>query len=118
MTAPSMPLAGGLTRIAAQTAAHGPGLHVMPTLSAARCPILPGAFSFRGEVDVITTPAPSRVVRLHDRASGKVVRETVTDAAGLYSFPGVSDLRDYYIVALDTQPGGYDDVIAGPRVPA
>lgn len=77
-----------------------------------------GKHSFTGEVDVITTPAPARVVRLHDRASGRVVRETATDAAGLYSFADVTNLRDYYIVALDTQPGGYDDVIAGPRVPA
>lgn len=76
-----------------------------------------GASAFTGEVDIITTPAPTRVVRLHDRASGRVVRETTTDAAGLYSFPDVTNQRDYYIVALDTQPGGYDDVIAGPRVP-
>lgn len=80
-------------------------------------PVCPGRQAFAGEVDVLTTPTAGRIVRLYERASGRLVRETVSDSAGLYAFPGVTDSRLYYIVALDTQPGGYNAAIADYVVP-
>lgn len=74
-----------------------------------------------GTVKVLTVPAPGRVVRLYDRASGKLAFETISAADGSYAFPSVfrgAGARHYYAVALDTQPGGYNATIEDMVVPA
>jgi len=71
-----------------------------------------GSKSIGGVVDVITTPAPSRVVRLHHRGTGKVVRETRTASDGSYAFRGLDPNFDYYVIAFDGQPGGYNAAVA------
>lgn len=71
-----------------------------------------GRKAIGGIVDVIITPAPARVVRLHHRGTGKVVRETLSAADGSYQFLGLDDNFDYYVIAFDVQPGGYNAAIA------
>jgi hypothetical protein len=81
---------------------------------------MPGAKRIAGDTKVLTTPAPYRVVRLYHRASGRLVRETVSDVAANWAFPEVANGRgntEYYVVALDLQPGGYNAVIADMVVP-
>ena len=108
----------GLQRVAARAAFVGAaGGRVVGTPLHGLFPVCPGSAAFEGVVDVITTPAPNRVVRLHERSSGKLVRETVTDAAGRYSFPNLDSRRSYYIVALDTQPGGLNAAVADYLTP-
>jgi hypothetical protein len=71
-----------------------------------------GTRAFAGTVQVGTTPVAGRTVRLYDRASGQLLRETASDGAGLYGFPSLTDRRAYYVVALDNQPGGQNAAIA------
>lgn len=71
-----------------------------------------GTKAFAGTVQVGTTPVAGRTVRLYDRASGQLLRETASDGAGLYGFPSLTDRRAYYVVALDNQPGGQNAAIA------
>lgn len=71
-----------------------------------------GARAFAGTVQVGTTPVAGRIVRLYDRATGQLLRETVSDGAGLYSIADLTDRRAYYVVALDNQPGGQNAAIA------
>ena len=116
MAAPSILL--GLQRLSALGSRPAGGVSALPNALRAVPRARPGQAAFAGEVDVLTTPAPGRVVRLYDRASGALVRETVTTAAGLYEFAGLSDQWQYYIVALDTQPGGFNAVIADGLTPS
>lgn len=62
-----------------------------------------GTFSISGSVYLKGPPqvVASRRVRLHDRISGRCVRETWSDAAtGSYAFPAIKTGL-YYIVAFD-----------------
>jgi hypothetical protein len=68
-----------------------------------------------------TPPTPvRRRVRLHEQSSGRIVRETWSDATtGAYSFSGLRVTR-YYIVGFD-HTGLYSGVIetdVAPEVPA
>lgn len=78
----------------------------------------PGTGRIAGTVKVITVPAPSRIVRLYDRASGAFARETASDSLGAYAFDGIDSRRSYFVVAFDHQPGGYNAAIADSVVPA
>ena len=99
-------------------AAPGPGtLRVRTVLQPAYPRLARGRQGFAGSVKVILAPAPTRIVRLYERASGRLVRETLTTLAGLYSFPEVTDTWSYYVVALDNMPGGYNAAIADDVTP-
>jgi hypothetical protein len=74
--------------------------------------IAAGGGSISGDVLEITTPKPNTIVRLYDRETGLLVREVLTDGAGLYSFTELDTRRRYYALALDDQPGGYNAAIA------
>ena len=119
MTAPSFPQGlSGLERLATRASfAAGTRGRTLSGATSYGFPICPGAQGFAGEVDLITTPIGDRVVRLYERSSGRLVRQTVSDSAGQYAFPGVSNLRNYYLVALDLQPGGFNAAIADYVVP-
>lgn len=77
-----------------------------------------GADRIAGTVRVLTATAPNRTVRLYDRLSGRLAFETVSAADGTYSFPAVFAGRQYYAIALDIQPGGYNATIEDLVVPA
>lgn len=70
-----------------------------------------------GTVFSLVTPAPARKVRLHDRASGRQVRETVSDGSGAYEFLGLPTSREYFVTAFDVD-GGYNAVIQDRVTPA
>ena len=76
-----------------------------------------GTKSIAGEVDIVTTPVAGRIVRAYDRITGALLRQVTSDAAGLYSFADLDGRYPYYVVALDTQPGGYNAAIADYVVP-
>lgn len=80
-------------------------------------PVCPGRQSFIGVASRLTTPTAGLTVRLYERSTGRLVRETVSASDGSYSFPGVTDLRTYYVVLLDVQPGGFNAAIADAVVP-
>ena len=64
-----------------------------------------------------TPPAPvRRRVRLHEQISGRIVRETWSDATtGAYSFTGLR-LTTYYVVGFD-HTGAFGGVIADNLTP-
>lgn len=70
-----------------------------------------------GTVQIDGTPVTpaARRVRLHDQASGRVVRETWSDAAGAYSFEKLAR-RPYYVIAFD-HTGLHDPVARDQRIP-
>lgn len=70
-----------------------------------------------GTVQIDGTPATpaARRVRLHDQATGRVVRETWSDAAGAYSFEKLAQ-RPYYVIAFD-HTGLHDPVARDQRIP-
>lgn len=71
-----------------------------------------GRAALAGVVDYVTTPAPGRLVRVYLKASGALLRETVTAADGSYSFGDLAPDRDYYVVALDNAPSNWDTDIS------
>lgn len=77
-----------------------------------------GTKSIAGTVKVLTVGAPNRVVRLYDRESGRLAFETISGLGGAYSFPAVFGGRQYYAIALDAQPGGYNATIEDLVEPA
>lgn len=123
MTAPSI-LFEAPQRVAARgKTAAAPGGYTLPLLRIKHKHLEPfwGPGRVAGTVKVLTVPAPGRVVRLYDRASGKLAFETISAADGSYAFPSVfrgAGARHYYAVALDTQPGGYNATIEDMVVPA
>ena len=77
-----------------------------------------------GQLQIIGTtkntgapPTPvRRRVRLHEQSSGRLVRETWSDATtGAYSFTGLR-LTTYYVVSFD-HTGGFGGVIADNLTP-
>jgi hypothetical protein len=84
-------------------------------------PVVPVEFfgkgTIKGTVKVITTPAPSRKVRLYDKVSGKLARETISDGSGLYGFTNLDKTRTYYVTAFDNA-GGYNATIEDSVTPA
>lgn len=63
-----------------------------------------------------TPPTPvRRRVRLHEQSSGRLVRETWSDASGAYTFAGLC-LTRYYVVSFD-HTGQYGGVIADNLIP-
>ena len=70
-----------------------------------------------GTVTISATGAPlSRRVRLHDRSTGRLLRETWSGADGVYSFTHMELGRKYIVYALD-YTGTYD-AVAADRVTA
>lgn len=69
-----------------------------------------------GTVNVITTPAAARRVRLYDRVSGVLARETWSDGSGAYAFNGLDGTRIYCDTAFDNA-GGYNATIEDFVVP-
>ncbi len=56
----------------------------------------------RGAVDRTGTPG-AYPVTLHERATGRLIRRTLSGTDGAYTFSGVKIVTDgYYAVALDT----------------
>lgn len=93
-------------------------IHASPDLS-----VTGGPGAIIGTVKNTGTPENTPVfrrVRLHEQASGRIVRETWSDATtGAYSFTGLRVTR-YYIVGFD-HTGTYSGVIetdVTPEVPA
>ncbi len=77
-----------------------------------------GAKAFAGTVQVGTTPVSGRLVRVYDRATGQLLRQTRSDGAGQYAVPSLTDARSYYVVGLDNQPGGQNAAVADDVRPA
>ena len=119
MAEPSFLFGDELLRLAGRSKTPGPVPNRLLRAAVLAPPrLVRGKRAFAGQVDVITTPAPDRVVRLYDRASGRLVRETRTSLAGLYAFPDVTDTRLYYVVALDNLPNPETAAIADAVTPA
>jgi hypothetical protein len=76
-----------------------------------------GTGRIAGTVKVITTPAPSRTVRLYDRLTGTFVAEVASEPDGTYEFADINTARNFNVVAFD-EDGGYDPVISVTVVPA
>ena len=77
-----------------------------------------GAFQIVGTTkNTGTPPTPvRRRVRLHEQSSGRLVRETWSDATtGAYSFTGLR-LTAYYVVSFD-HTGAFGGVIADNLTP-
>lgn len=118
MPQPSFPFGDAPLRLAGRAKAPGPVPNRLVLAALRAAPrLMRGRFGFAGQVDVITTPAPDRVVRLYDRASGRLVREVRTSPAGLYAFPDLTDTRLYYVVALDNLPNPESAAIADAVTP-
>lgn len=75
-----------------------------------------GTGRIAGTVKVLSAIAPGRTVRLYDKASGLLARETVSDAAGAYAFAQLDAARTYYVTAFDTATG-YNATIEDRVVP-
>jgi hypothetical protein len=76
-----------------------------------------GTGRIEGTVKVITVPAPSRIVRLYERAGGRFARETLTDETGAYAFRHLPTHMTFFVVAFD-EVAGYNATIADFVVPA
>ena len=77
-----------------------------------------GEFQIVGTTKNKATPSDlpvARRVRLHEQSSGRLVRETWSDASGAYSFSGLR-LTAYYVVSFD-HTGGFGGVIADNLTP-
>lgn len=77
-----------------------------------------GEFQIVGTTKNKATPSNlpvARRVRLHEQISGRLVRETWSDASGAYSFNGIR-LTTYYVVSFD-HTGGFGGVIADNLTP-
>lgn len=60
-----------------------------------------GAHRITGTVDELGQSGAYRV-RLHDRVSGRLIRETWSDASGAYSFGSIANRpQGYYLLAFD-----------------
>lgn len=70
-----------------------------------------GSFDVSGTVKISGTPdvPASRRVRLHDRLSGRPVRETWSSVDGAYSFPKMR-AGSWYVIGFD-HLGNYNAVI-------
>lgn len=123
MTAPSQPLSSALS-IAAQGNAGRPalGAHIASVAIDPHASIALllrwGTGRIAGTVKVIDTPAPYRRVRLYDKATGDFVRETTSDASGLYAFENILRGRTYYVTAEDAGSTPYNATIEDFVVPA
>jgi hypothetical protein len=73
----------------------------------------PGAGVLSGVVSEDEVPVAGRTVYLYDRASGELIRSTVTDANGKYAFTGLNTLATFRLVAVDPGFNGLvlDDVL-------
>ena len=78
-----------------------------------------GTYRITGTTKNKATPSDlpvARRVRLHEQSSGRLVRETWSDATtGAYSFTGLR-LTTYYVVSFD-HTGGFGGVIADNLTP-
>lgn len=60
-----------------------------------------GAMRMTGTVDELGVAGAYRV-RLHDRSSGRRIRETWSSASGAYAFEWLADrTQGYYVIAFD-----------------
>lgn len=69
-----------------------------------------------GRTLVLGVPAPGRVVRAFDRATGVQVASTTSDGAGQYEFLTLDAYVTHFLVAFDN-PGGYDAVAHDRIIP-
>lgn len=73
-----------------------------------------GGGTIAGTTKIYSVPtnlaAPTRRVRLYDKVSGVLARETTSDGSGNYTFANLDKLRTYYVTAFDGLTG-YDAVI-------
>lgn len=74
-------------------------------------PKFAGLGRIEGKVHVISSPAPSKIVRLYHKGSGALVQETVSNAQGNYVFDLIDDTQVYYAVAID-DVDAYDPAIS------
>ena len=77
-----------------------------------------GSYRITGTTKNKATPSDlpvARRVRLHEQISGRLVRETWSDASGAYAFNGIR-LTTYYVVSFD-HTGGFGGVIADNLTP-
>lgn len=77
-----------------------------------------GVGRIAGTVKVIDTAAPNRRVRLYDKASGTLARETMSDGGGLYAFERLDTRRMYYVIAEDAGATPYNATIEDFVTPA
>jgi hypothetical protein len=99
MVAPSF--LPGLQRVAARAAPARPGVRVLPGLQRGGGAPCVGTLTVSGVVSRLTTPEGGLIVRLHERASGRLVRSTNSAPDGSYSFASLSAAFRYYVVLLD-----------------
>lgn len=117
MTAPSQLFGGSLSH--AGPWAYGrpaPGAHPVALAIDPKASVqLLRAFGrgrIAGTVNVITTPAPYRRVRLYHKLSGEVLREVVSDGSARYAFENINTRLELYVTAEDTPgTGAYNATI-------
>lgn len=73
--------------------------------------------SFSGSVQEGGVPVPNCVVRCYERATGLLISQVRTDAAGLFSIPGVErGSNAHYVIALDPDGGATYNALIFDRV--
>lgn len=107
-----------VVRLAVRAPAGALTLRVVGPLVKAQPVLARGPAKFAGEVDRITTPTAGLLVRVYERVSGRLVRETRSSAGGLYEVANLHDAAHYYLVAFDDQPGGQNAAIADWQQPS
>ncbi len=111
MAAPSFPFAD-VARVSGQAPYRwGVGRTLFDSLSSAVPSYWAGDGEIAGTTKIFASPC-SRRVRLVHRESGRVAREVVSDAGGVYVFARVKRGVAFTVYSLDDQPGGYNAAIA------
>lgn len=105
----------GLQRVAARAVAW-PAAHPARTVASptrAQPLLMSGPGFVAGTVKVLSLPSV-RTVRLYDRATGLLLRQTTSDGAGAYRFERLALGRQYVALALDdaTQPTMFNAAVA------
>lgn len=70
-----------------------------------------GTATISGTVRVLTAPLAKCPVYLLEQDGFHPIRETVSDAAGAYSFPRMETDKQYIVMAID-HTGAYNAVLA------
>ena len=75
------------------------------------------AGTLSGTVKEAGTPVANCVVRVYERASSFFIAETLTNAAGEFTFTGLRQgVGDYYVIALDPDGGTLYNALIFDRV--
>lgn len=87
--------------------------HTVPLPTRMEPLLFPGPGFVAGTVKVLSIPC-ARPVRLYDRATGRLLRQTASDGAGAYRFERLALGRQYVALALDdaTAPTMYNAAVA------